>query len=374
MVKQYPLKFLGFSKESYINLDLWDTAGNEMFDRLRPLSYREAHVFMLCFDITNQTSLENIEATWLHELARNYKNTKNARIMLVATKCDTKQENKDRYGKTVTIIPTYTIKDFICRIKSNKSFKDLFSNQMDIPYIETSAYKNNNVIKAFEIAIILGFRQISTYWVTISNRSVNCDCGCFKIENCFSKLLSCICNVCCFNYCCECCFGRCKCCLHHCTCNNVSLGYMNGEYSWVTVRFIGKGGKWNEKELIICGKMGFDDCDHKECEKYVITKKAEIDTSDKMIHDHPLVVTTVSNEKFYHHSLGDCRTHRVDKIAEWMTFINDYEIDWDEICPLRFDWTWQRIIWIGYHKNSENKQCLFGKLPKDMIKTILCFL
>ena len=43
-----------------INLGLWDTAGQESYDRLRPLSYPKTDVFLLCFSITSPTSLANV--------------------------------------------------------------------------------------------------------------------------------------------------------------------------------------------------------------------------------------------------------------------------------------------------------------------------
>ena len=51
--KQYEGKIIEFA--------LWDTAGQEEYDRLRPLSYPEAHVIFMCFAVDFPTSLENIE-------------------------------------------------------------------------------------------------------------------------------------------------------------------------------------------------------------------------------------------------------------------------------------------------------------------------
>lgn len=43
-----------------IKLNLYDTAGQEDYDRLRPLSYQEADLVLVCFDVTNPTSHENV--------------------------------------------------------------------------------------------------------------------------------------------------------------------------------------------------------------------------------------------------------------------------------------------------------------------------
>lgn len=44
-----------------INLGLWDTAGQEDYDRLRPLSYPQTDVFLVCFSVTSPPSFENIK-------------------------------------------------------------------------------------------------------------------------------------------------------------------------------------------------------------------------------------------------------------------------------------------------------------------------
>ena len=40
-------------------LGLFDTAGQEDYDRLRPLSYPQTDVFLVCFSIVNPASFEN---------------------------------------------------------------------------------------------------------------------------------------------------------------------------------------------------------------------------------------------------------------------------------------------------------------------------
>eukprot|EP01083_Nonionella_stella_P283886 966295_1 len=51
-----------------IQLGLWDTAGQEDYDRLRPLSYPQTDVFLICYSIISRSSYENIESKWLPEI------------------------------------------------------------------------------------------------------------------------------------------------------------------------------------------------------------------------------------------------------------------------------------------------------------------
>lgn len=42
-----------------VELALWDTAGQEDYDRLRPLSYPDTDVILMCFSIDSPDSLGN---------------------------------------------------------------------------------------------------------------------------------------------------------------------------------------------------------------------------------------------------------------------------------------------------------------------------
>ncbi|GLT61294.1 hypothetical protein SLA2020_340130 [Shorea laevis] len=53
---------------STVNLGLWDTAGQEDYNRLRPLSYRGADVFLLAFSLISKASYENVAKKWIPEL------------------------------------------------------------------------------------------------------------------------------------------------------------------------------------------------------------------------------------------------------------------------------------------------------------------
>lgn len=43
-----------------VELSLWDTAGQEDYDRLRPLSYPESDVVLMCFSVDSASSLDNL--------------------------------------------------------------------------------------------------------------------------------------------------------------------------------------------------------------------------------------------------------------------------------------------------------------------------
>ncbi|KIL57179.1 hypothetical protein M378DRAFT_113030, partial [Amanita muscaria Koide BX008] len=54
----------------HIELALWDTAAQEDYDRLRPLSYPDSHVILICFAIDSPDSLDNVQEKWIKEVRR----------------------------------------------------------------------------------------------------------------------------------------------------------------------------------------------------------------------------------------------------------------------------------------------------------------
>ncbi|XP_052768528.1 ras-related C3 botulinum toxin substrate 1-like [Mya arenaria] len=79
---------------SNYELHLWDTAGQEAYDRLRPLSYPMTDVFIMCFSVISKSeSYESVSSKWVPEVRHHCKDTP---IILVGTKADARETFSDR--------------------------------------------------------------------------------------------------------------------------------------------------------------------------------------------------------------------------------------------------------------------------------------
>ncbi|XP_055355236.1 ras-related C3 botulinum toxin substrate 2-like [Paramacrobiotus metropolitanus] len=72
-----------------VNLGLWDTAGQEDYDRLRPLSYPQTDVFLICFSVVSPSSLDNVLLKWYPEI---HHHCPASPIILVGTKIDLRED------------------------------------------------------------------------------------------------------------------------------------------------------------------------------------------------------------------------------------------------------------------------------------------
>ncbi|KAJ1034854.1 hypothetical protein NDA13_001108 [Ustilago tritici] len=130
-----------------VELTLWDTAGQEEFDKLRSLSYADTHVVVLCFSTDNPVSLENVESRWLPEIRDHCPGVK---VILVALKCDLRDAPEIAEKRLAGAPLPLTYNDGVAVAKRIKASR----------YLECSAKMNLGVDEAFvEIAnVAIGSR------------------------------------------------------------------------------------------------------------------------------------------------------------------------------------------------------------------------
>jgi len=76
-----------------IELGLWDTAGQEDYDRIRPLSYPGANIIIFCFSLADSVTLENIKTKWLPEINHHLPTVPK---VLVGNKKDMRDSSKNK--------------------------------------------------------------------------------------------------------------------------------------------------------------------------------------------------------------------------------------------------------------------------------------
>lgn len=129
-----------FVDNIHMELSLWDTAGQEEFDRLRSLSYDDTQAIMLCFSVDNKGSLENVSTKWVQEIQEHCPGVK---VVLCALKCDLREElEKDDEDETPQ--PTQAQR----MIPYNEGL-EVARKIGALRYLECSAMRNRGVNEAF---------------------------------------------------------------------------------------------------------------------------------------------------------------------------------------------------------------------------------
>ena len=104
-------------------LQIWDTAGQERYRTITSAYYRGAEAIVMVYDVTNQESIRHIN-DWMAEVNR-YAAPDTCKL-LIGNKCDLESQR---------VVPIATAKSF--------------AEELNIPFIETSAKEGVNVDKAF---------------------------------------------------------------------------------------------------------------------------------------------------------------------------------------------------------------------------------
>ncbi|KAF3312423.1 GTP-binding protein Rho1 [Orbilia oligospora] len=121
----------------YVELAVWDTAGLGDYDSLRPLSYPDSHVVLLCFSVANRDSYDNVKEKWIGEVLHFCRSIP---IILVGTEKDCRDRGAPYpYGDTGAPVTTEEGEELRRKIGAEK-------------YIECSAKTNEGVRGVFETA------------------------------------------------------------------------------------------------------------------------------------------------------------------------------------------------------------------------------
>jgi small GTP-binding protein len=81
--------------DTEILLDLRDNAGQEDLENIRVLSYTNTDVFLICYSLSDPTSLMNVQQIWIPELT---KYVRKPRFILVGTKKDLRNHDETRFN------------------------------------------------------------------------------------------------------------------------------------------------------------------------------------------------------------------------------------------------------------------------------------
>ena len=123
-----------------INLGLWDTAGQDDYDRLRPLSYPQTDIFLICFSLVNSVSYQNVSGKWYPEIIHH---CPKAPVVLVGTKVDMRDDKETvRKMKEKKKAP-------ITKAQGLQMAKDISA----VKYLECSAMTRNGLKDIFDVAI-----------------------------------------------------------------------------------------------------------------------------------------------------------------------------------------------------------------------------
>eukprot|EP00168_Porphyra_purpurea_P006669 TRINITY_DN18219_c0_g1_i1.p2 TRINITY_DN18219_c0_g1~~TRINITY_DN18219_c0_g1_i1.p2 ORF type:complete len:242 (+),score=78.13 TRINITY_DN18219_c0_g1_i1:169-894(+) len=121
-------------------LQLWDTAGQEDYDRLRPLSYPGSDIVLLCFSTVSEGSYDAIVEKW-HPEVDHY--AKGVPTLLVGTKVDMREEGiQDPHEEEFEPISAEQGKELAddigavgyveCSAKTRQGLKEIFATAIKI--------------------------------------------------------------------------------------------------------------------------------------------------------------------------------------------------------------------------------------------------
>lgn len=131
------LKTMYLEDNKTIRLQLWDTAGQERFRSLIPSYIRDSHVAVICYDITNKKSFENLNK-WIQDVK--LERGDDVIIVVVGNKSDLNNKRQVTMEECEAYLKSINGKFCIeTSTKANHNVKQLFKKiASSLPDVETS--------------------------------------------------------------------------------------------------------------------------------------------------------------------------------------------------------------------------------------------
>lgn len=130
-------------------LGLFDTAGQEDYDRLRPLSYPQTDVFLVCFSVINPASFENVKEKWVPEITHHCPKTP---FLLVGTQVDLRDD-----GATIEKLSKSKNKPVTLDVAEKAA-----ATLRAVKYVECSALTQKGLKNVFDEAIMAALEPPAT--------------------------------------------------------------------------------------------------------------------------------------------------------------------------------------------------------------------
>ncbi|XP_052314018.1 rho-related GTP-binding protein RhoF-like isoform X2 [Oncorhynchus keta] len=141
------------------------------YDRLRPLSYQNANLVLVCYDVTNPTSFENVLIKWYPEVNHFCRDVP---VILIGCKTDLrKDKERTRRLKAMDQAPiTYTQGEetrrhmsaelyLECSAKYRENVEDIFRDATKKPWHQAAEQDNvrrRGIVSSCDLVLVKGQR------------------------------------------------------------------------------------------------------------------------------------------------------------------------------------------------------------------------
>ncbi|CAG2172521.1 unnamed protein product, partial [Oppiella nova] len=168
---------------------IWDTSGALAYDTVRPLSYQNTDVFLICFHLGDWSSLQNVVNKWYPEIQQH-----SPAVPIILCGCQSDQRFSQQSYSEINSVNNYSLYSLSPTVDTKR--KPVFSEEAlavsrqigAITYVETtSLYNNRTAQEAFEVSALAAKGKLnnnSKLKTSSSSQTLTRHKSVFKLRKC----------------------------------------------------------------------------------------------------------------------------------------------------------------------------------------------